>query len=198
MLTELSRNFVEDRAETHSGFVDSTGRERDRSEVSPAPRIVSEVTHPDIAPLAFLVGTWRGTGHGSYPTIAPFDYTEEVTFAALPKPVLAYHQRTRRAGTEEPLHAEMGYVRLVDGVPELVICQPTGLVEAHRGQMTARSLVFECDAVGATASAAVHDVTAVRRELTVDDHRLSYVLSMGAVGQPLQVHLRATLRRADA
>ncbi|MFM2077539.1 MAG: THAP4-like, heme-binding beta-barrel domain, partial [Actinomycetota bacterium] len=34
-----------------------------------------------LGPLSALVGTWAGTGRGVYPTIAAFDYTEEITFA---------------------------------------------------------------------------------------------------------------------
>lgn len=152
--------------------------------------------HPDLAPLAFLVGTWRGVGHGDYPTIAPFDYREEITFAPLPKPVLSYVQRTRDARTDEPLHAEAGYLRLPDGVPELVICQPTGIVEAHRGELDRTALVFEATTVGMTPSAAAHAVTAVRRELSVSGDELRYRLSMAAAGQPLRLHLQATLTRA--
>ena len=40
--------------------------------------------HPDVEPISFLVGTWRGEGRGVYPTIASFDYGEEIRFAAVP------------------------------------------------------------------------------------------------------------------
>jgi hypothetical protein len=151
--------------------------------------------HPAIAPLGFLIGTWRGRGHGVYPTITPFDYTEEVVVEPMPKPVLRYAQRTAHAGTGEPLHAEAGYLRLPDGRPELVIAQPTGIVECHAGALDGQRLTLRSTAVALTPSAAGHRVTDVERAVEVDGDVLRYVLSMAAAGQPLQVHLTAELTR---
>lgn len=154
--------------------------------------------HPDIADLAFLVGTWRGRGHGVYPTIEDFDYLEEITILPGPKAFLAYVQRTRSAATDEPMHAETGYFRLVDGSPELVVAQPTGIVEVHRGTLEGTTVRLGTTDVGATPSAAHHEITEVTRTIQVDGDELRYQLSMAAVGQPLQVHLDAVLHRGAA
>lgn len=39
--------------------------------------------HPAIAPLSYLLGTWRGQGEGGYPTIASFSYGEELNFSPI-------------------------------------------------------------------------------------------------------------------
>lgn len=151
--------------------------------------------HPDLAELAFLIGRWTGGGHGHYPTINSFEYEEEVTFAPLgPKPVIVYSQRTKRAGTDEPLHSETGYLRPAGpGRLEMALAQPTGVVEVHTGSVNGGHVHLRSTHVGLTPNA-VH-VNDVERHLEVDSDTLSYRLAMAAVGQPLQPHLEATLTR---
>ncbi len=151
--------------------------------------------HPDLAELAVLVGTWRGEGHGDYPTIEPFDYVEEVTFSApATKPFLVYGQKTTRAGTGEPLHIETGYLRPAGpGRVELIIAQPTGIAEVHAGTVTDGRFDLRSETVALTPTA--KEVVTVHRHLRVDGDLLSYRLEMGAVGRPHQLHLEAELRR---
>lgn len=151
--------------------------------------------HPDVAPLAFLVGTWRGRGHGDYPTVEAFQYDEEAVISHSGKPFLAYHQRTWGADGS-PLHTECGYFRPAGaGRAELVVAQPTGVVEVHAGPVRATSLVLDSVAVGLSPTA--KDVRTVRRTLTVAGRELRYRLDMEAVGQGLQFHLEATLHAAS-
>ncbi|OIW05352.1 hypothetical protein TanjilG_28817 [Lupinus angustifolius] len=91
------------------------------------------VLHPALAPLSFLLGTWRGQGEGGYPTIHSFSYGEELHFSHLPnKPVIGYTQKTWKLSSGEPMHAESGYWRpKPDGTIEVVIAQSTGLIEVQ-------------------------------------------------------------------
>ena len=151
--------------------------------------------HEDCAPLAFLLGTWRGRGEGEYPTIEPFAYLEEVTFGHVGKPFLAYSQKTRHAETGQPLHAEAGYVRAVgDERIEFVLSQPSGIVELHSGRAVDTRLELTLHAVHTTPAA--KSVTDVVRSIEVTGDTLSYTIAMAAVGEPLTHHLRATLERA--
>jgi hypothetical protein len=157
--------------------------------------------HPGIAVLAPLLGTWAGRGAGEYPTIEPFGYVEEITFGHAGKPFLTYDQRTNACDDGRPLHAESGYVRVPSpGRVEWVVAHPTGITEIEEGTLSVEGNKIEMDlhatSIGRTASA--KDVTALGRSIRVDGDELTYTLRLGAVGQPLQHHLAATLHRKRA
>ena len=154
--------------------------------------------HPLCEPLRPLLGTWRGSGHGEYPTIASFDYNEEITFAHVGKPFVSYVQRTSLATTGLPAHAESGYLRAVGNDEyEFVISSPTGLVEIDRAvvsQNEGLSIEVTADEVHRTPSAKA--VTEILRRIVIDGDTLRYDMSMAAMGLGLTHHLRAELRRS--
>jgi hypothetical protein len=156
--------------------------------------------HPDIARLAPLLGVWRGSGHGEYPTIDSFDYQEEIQFGHVGRPFLTYRQRTRHAADGRSLHAETGYLRCAgpDRV-ELILAHPTGITEICEGSLSVDDDGLHLDmgstSIGLTTTAKV--VTALGRTFHVSGDTIDYTLRMAAVGQPEQHHLAASLRRAE-
>lgn len=154
-----------------------------------------------LGPLAAWEGTWRGRGHGDFPTIDAFDYLEEVVMAATGKPVLSYTQRTRHADDGRPLHAESGYLRRVEDpdpgrpgtVVEWVVAQATGLVETTSGRLVDGVLDL---AVRPNGTQTAVEVTRVRRRMVVRDDELTGDLWMATRDvADLTHHLHATLRR---
>ena len=157
------------------------------------------MTHPSLGALAALVGTWRGEGEGHYPTIAPFRYGEEVVFAHDGRPVIAYRQHTWRLDTEAPMHAESGYLRgQMDGHAELVVAQPTGLVEVATLVLreVGAALLLDGDRAQVAGTPSAKPVADVRRRLHVDDDVLTYDLWMTYAGHDDTHHLLGVLHRA--
>jgi THAP4-like, heme-binding beta-barrel domain len=159
--------------------------------------------HDAVGHVATLLGTWTGSGRGEYPTIAPFRYTETVTFGHVGKPFLAYGQRTRALlddGTEGlPLHAESGYWRFpAPGRVEVVFAHPSGITEIQEGTVVddAGVLVVELRSTSVVTTSTAKSVAAVERSFRVDGDVLDYTLAMAAVGVPMTHHLSARLHRS--
>ena len=154
--------------------------------------------HPNLEELAPLLGTWAGRGAGEYPTIQPFEYLEEVVFTHVGKPFLVYGQKTKSVADGKPMHAEAGFLRVPQpGHVELVLAHPNGITEIEVGSYSVQDNIIELELVttdvGLTPTA--KEVSALGRSFRLDGEELSYSLRMGAVGQPLQHHLAAALRR---
>ncbi len=152
--------------------------------------------HPNLSPVAALIGTWTGPGHGEYPTITTFEYTEELTFADVGKPFLTYVQRTW-SPEGVPMHMESGFVRVpAEGAVEMTIAQPTGQTELAEGRITSDDVGLEFDLLARLLnSASAKHVQVTRRHYTLRGDTLEVDFAMAAVGQPLVHHLSSTLQR---
>lgn len=161
---------------------------------------MSPPAHADIQPLVALLGTWRGEGEGSYPTIEPFRYSEEISFTHVGKPFLAYRQATVNLATGLPAHAEAGYWRPAgEGRVELVMAHPTGVVEIEEGTIEPRvdGVLLQLRSTAVACSGTAKSVLTLQRDVEVVGDTLRYDLAMGAVGHAHQHHLSAALRRVD-
>lgn len=154
--------------------------------------------HPDLESLAPLLGTWTGRGSGDYPTIEPFEYFEELVFSHVGKPFLVYGHRTSAADDGRPLHAETGYLRVPQpGHIELVLAHPSGIAAIELGTYSVSDEVVRLELATATIglTPTAKEVTAIARSFVLNGDELSHALRMAAVGQPLQDHVAALLRR---
>ena len=157
--------------------------------------------HPDLAPLRFLLGRWEGVGVGGYPTIESFQFGQELSFSHNGKPYLIYASRTWLLDAEgrpvRPLAREAGFWRPQpeNGV-EVVLAHPTGITEIYLGEVSGTKIELATDVVARTSSA--KEVSAGRRLYGMAGEDLAYAFDMAAVGQPLQPHLSAQLKRVSS
>jgi hypothetical protein len=155
--------------------------------------------HPQCVQLAFLLGRWEGAGVGGYPTIEEFRFGQEVVFTYTPqKPFLEYTSRSwlldDEGGQVRPLATETGYWRPQEnGDVEVLLAHPTGFVEMYVGRVDGPRVEIQTDAIVRTETA--KEVTGGHRLYGLVESDLMWAYDMAAVGQPLQPHLSARLKR---
>lgn len=148
-----------------------------------------------------LVGVWRGEGEVVYPTIdGPFKFGQQITFAHDGRPFLIYEARswllTESGEVIRPAARETGFWRpQQDDTIEVLLAHNTGLMELYYGKpRNQTSWEFATDAVARTATA--KEVTGAQRLYgIVNNGDLAYVEERAMVGQPMQPHASAHLKR---
>lgn len=161
---------------------------------------IPENIHPNCARLAWLIGTWAGNGHGEYPTIEPFQFGQELIFQQDGRPFIHYLSRSWITDAEGTVlreaAQETGFLRpQPDGSLEWVLTHNTGFVEIYYGELHPEQPRFEVvtDAVARTGTA--KDYTAGKRLYGYVNGDLLYAFDMAAMGQELQPHTHAQLKR---
>lgn len=154
----------------------------------------------ELVPLAWLLGRWEGVGVGGYPTIESFHFGQEITFGHVGKPFLAYSSRSWILDDDgnklRPGAAETGYWRpQPDGSLEVTLAHPTGFAELWIGQIDGAKVEISTDVVVRTATA--KEYTAGHRLYGLVEGELMWAYDMAAMGQPLQAHLSARLKRVE-
>jgi hypothetical protein len=148
-----------------------------------------------------LVGVWRGEGEIDYPTIdGPRKFGQQLTIAHDGRPFLLHEARSWLLDDDgnviRPAARETGFWRpQPDGTIELLLAHSSGIIELFYGKTSGQaSWELGTDAVVRTATA--KEVTAGQRLYgIVNNGDLGYVEERAMVGQPLQPHASAILRR---
>jgi hypothetical protein len=158
--------------------------------------------HPDLGPLAVLLGIWRGEGSGGYPTIDAFDYGEWMHFEHVGDPFLMSAQRSWLLTDDAPLHFERGFWRPGSSAArlELTLAHPLGLSEVAEGELRVDGDVTRIEVasrtIGRTSTGMA--VSGLRRRYEIEGDAMRYEIDMATDATPMTRHLTATLRRASA
>jgi hypothetical protein len=155
---------------------------------------------PALAPLAWLVGRWEGAGVVGYPTIESVHFGQEIVCSHDGRPFLEWQSRTWLLdddGTRvRPLAVELGFWRVLDNAEiELLLTHPTGVVEMYVGARDPARPVVNLRTDGVLRSPAAKEYNAGSRMFGLVDSDLAWAMDMAAVGQGLQSHVSALLKR---
>lgn len=148
-----------------------------------------------------LEGTWRGEGHGQFPTVTSFDYREMLTFTRRDEKILAYEQRTQKRydGQTEWLesHWENGFIRILEnGELELTSAQ-IGRTEVLIGNIESTNDIFRIHFVSKTIANDPRMISSARRfELEGDTLRYEMEMHTTKVNQSMP-HVKIELRRVE-
>jgi hypothetical protein len=159
---------------------------------------IPENLHPDLMPLAWLVGTWRGKGRGEYPNVPGFQYAQEVSFNHDGRPFLNYFSRSWIIDENDeiirPAASEVGFWRIKENnVLEVILAHNTGIAEGWVGLVQGAKIQLAMDQGYSAPSAKI--VTAGSRLYGLVEGELFTSYDMAAQGQTLQAHLWSSLER---
>ena len=154
--------------------------------------------HPDCGPVAWMLGTWGGRGHGDYPTIDAFEFGQEIIFTHDGRPFFHYFSRSWIVDADgekiRDAALETGFLRChPEGKVELLLTHNTGFVEIYHGDAGGAKLDIATDAV--VRSETAKEYVAGKRLYGNVESDLLYAYDMAAMGQPLQPHTWARLQR---
>lgn len=154
--------------------------------------------HQNCKQAEWLLGTWKGKGKCTYPTIKSVDYEETTTFTHFGKPFFLFSQKTCNAETKAPLHQEYGYFRFPkDGVVEFVNAQPTGITEILEGTIKVKTIILESTHIDRTSSAKSPHVLKSQRVFTLNGGVLSCTMDMETENTKMEGHLVCSLKKVE-
>ncbi|XP_078065387.1 peroxynitrite isomerase THAP4 isoform X2 [Mustelus asterias] len=158
--------------------------------------------NPAVEPLSWMLGSWisEPLGEGTYPTIKPFKYKEEVQITHVGQPMLNISFNGFNPETKKPMHRECGFIRIKPGTNKVafISAQNTGIVEIEEGEVKDQELTLASQSVARMSFAKEPHVQQITRTFRLtEEGKLEQTVFMATNQQPLMQHLHITYTRSS-
>ena len=167
--------------------------------------VLPEGLAPEVYPIAWLVGTWRGDGEVVYPGIPRAQIVAEVVVDHDGGPYLSWTSTLRIAGDDQVWSTERGFWRVPPDRPadlpadqhpvELLLTDPAGHLTLYAGSVGNGRIDLASDLIARTPDAA--ELTAATRLYGLVDGDLLWTWDIAAFGEPLQSYASARMTRHE-
>ena len=156
--------------------------------------------HPDLVPLAFLLGNWEGAGVSDFPGAEKCNFGQEAIFTHDGRDFIEYISHTWVLDSEgkkvRPLETESGYWRIdKDRKVEVVMIRDQGVVEVWYGELAKQKpqIDIATDAVARIEGAPAY--TGGKRLYGYVNEDLMWVGEKAAPEVPLRPYMSAQLKK---
>ncbi|XP_006005316.1 THAP domain-containing protein 4 isoform X1 [Latimeria chalumnae] len=155
-----------------------------------------------VEPLSWMLGFWvsEPPGDGSFPTIKPFQYVEEVHISHVGQPMLNFSFNAFHSETKKPLHRECGFIRVKPGTNKVafISAQNTGIVEVEEGEVNGQELAISSHSIARISFAKEPHVQQIARTFRLTaEGKLEQTVSMATESQPMKKHLHITYKKVS-
>ncbi|KAM5229424.1 peroxynitrite isomerase THAP4 [Ctenodactylus gundi] len=156
--------------------------------------------NPVVEPLSWMLGTWLSDppGAGTFPTLQPFQYLEEVHISHVGQPMLNFSFNSFHPDTHKPMHRECGFIRLKPDTNKVafVSAQNTGIVEVEEGEVNGQELCIASHSIARISFAQEPHVEQITRKFRLNSEgKLEQTVSMATTTQPMTQHLHVTYKK---
>ncbi|XP_058043026.1 peroxynitrite isomerase THAP4 isoform X1 [Ahaetulla prasina] len=156
--------------------------------------------NPVIEPLSWMLGTWLSDppGDGTFPSMTPFQYLEEVHISHVGQPMLNFSFNAFHPDTKKPMHRECGFIRIQPDTNKVafISAQNTGLVEVEEGEVNGQELSIASHSVARISFAKKPHVEQITRKFRLNSEgKLEQTVSMSTTTQPMTQHLHITYKK---
>uniref|UniRef100_A0A8C7B6K1 THAP4-like heme-binding domain-containing protein n=1 Tax=Neovison vison TaxID=452646 RepID=A0A8C7B6K1_NEOVI len=150
----------------------------------------SPTMNPVVEPLSWMLGTWLSDppGAGTFSTLQPFQYLEEVYISHVGQPVLNFSFNAFHPDTRKPIHRENKVA--------FISAQNTSIVEVEKGEVNGQELCITSHCIARISFAKQLHVEQITRKFRLSSEgKLAQTVSMATTTQPMSQHLHITYKK---